>query len=418
MPWENNESLPVAIKNTLPSEAQTIWRKAANASLEAGKDEETAVKAGWAAVQNAGWSKVGDDWKKTEKKKNAKLFDIDVEFFRVGRWNGDDYSVHDIADIAKNFEELQEVIKPPVKLGHNESSKINKPIEDGQPALGWVKSIAKKGSRLIATLTQVPELVYNAIKEGRYSTISAEIFWNYKPSNGKTYNYVLKALSLLGADLPAVDSLEDLAAYLTASDAAFEKLRVYSLEVDDEGKLKNDLKGNEDMEKKEFEDKLAKMQKKIDDLEAEGKSTKAENADLKKFKEDQAQRAKEASLEEIKTFCNELVKAGKMTPAVRDEFFKDTALLFSEEQSAFAIPFDAFKKYAGTVEALIEFDEKGKAKDKSKQVAYTNASEEVDRRANELVAAGKVKDYSLAVRQVLTDDEDLAEAYADYNKDE
>lgn len=419
MPWDKNEDLPVAIKNTLPTEAQSVWRSAANSALNDGKDEETAVKVGWEAVKNAGWSKQGDEWKKQAN--NAKLFDIDVEFFSVGKWNGDEYSEHDLDDIAKNFEALRDSIKPPVKLGHNASSKINKPIEDGQPALGWVEKVWKKGNKLLARLTKVPEVVYNAIKEGRYGRVSAEIYWNYKTAKGKTFNYVLKAIALLGADTPAVTDLEDLAAYLTAEGTAFDKIAAYGFEMTEEGEIKSFTYKLEDQEmSKELEAKIASYEAEIETLRKSDTDKQAEIKELRKFKEEQEKALRQSKLEEVKSFCEELVKAGRMRPDVRDKIIDSEQVLVYSESAGFSVPFEVFKEYAKTVEALIEFDEKGNEKDRKKSAAYESAPIEVDRRAQELITAGKFKaaQYSEAVKAVLTEDDELARAYADYNKDE
>jgi cation transport regulator ChaB len=57
MPYSNNVELPSSVKNALPTEAQSIWRQAFNASHAAHQDEGRAAAAGWTAVQNAGWHK-------------------------------------------------------------------------------------------------------------------------------------------------------------------------------------------------------------------------------------------------------------------------------------------------------------------------------------------------------------------------
>lgn len=416
MPWDKNEDLPVAIRNTLPPEAQEVWRKAANSALGSGKDEEAAVRMGWEAVKSAGWSKQGDEWRKQAN--NAKLFDVDIEFFSSGKWNGDEYSEQDLDDIVKNFEALRETIKPPVKLGHNAASKINKPIEDGQPALGWVEKVWKKGNKLLARLTKVPEVIYNAIKEGRYSRVSAEIYWNYKSTKGKTFNYVLKAIALLGADTPAVDNLEDLAAYLTAEGTAFDKLAAYGFDVTEEGELKSFTYNlEEDMDVKELEAKIKNYESEIARLKGEGEEARAEVIELRKFKEQQVLVVRQNRFDEVKAFCEEMVKAGKMTPAVRDKVIASEKELHYSEEAGFAFPFAILKDYAKSVKAILEFDEKGMEKDK-RQASYTHAPTEVDRRAQDLIKKGdfKAEQYSEAVRAVLSADEELARQYADYNK--
>jgi len=59
-----------------------------------------------------------------------------VELFSAGKWNGDEYTVEDLHDMAKNFQARSAEIKPYVKLGHDESSPLNKAAigADGQPS--------------------------------------------------------------------------------------------------------------------------------------------------------------------------------------------------------------------------------------------------------------------------------------------
>ncbi len=59
MPFASNEALPKSIKG-LPSRAQTIWRKAFNASYKE-HGEERAIKIAWSSVKNV-YKKVGEKW--------------------------------------------------------------------------------------------------------------------------------------------------------------------------------------------------------------------------------------------------------------------------------------------------------------------------------------------------------------------
>lgn len=68
MPYQNNSQLPEGVKNSLPAEAQTIWRNAFNSAIGQGKSEEDAVKIAWGAVKSAGWSKDAQgNWVKVQK---------------------------------------------------------------------------------------------------------------------------------------------------------------------------------------------------------------------------------------------------------------------------------------------------------------------------------------------------------------
>lgn len=63
-PYKDNQSLPKNITNTLPTDAQTVWRTVFNNSLDNGDTEDIARKKAWAAVKR-GWKKNKDgNWVK------------------------------------------------------------------------------------------------------------------------------------------------------------------------------------------------------------------------------------------------------------------------------------------------------------------------------------------------------------------
>jgi cation transport regulator len=71
VPYERNADLPAAVRKRLPSEAQTIYRKAFNSAWNQYRErkmrrgdasrEETAHRVAWAAVK-ASFAKRGDRW--------------------------------------------------------------------------------------------------------------------------------------------------------------------------------------------------------------------------------------------------------------------------------------------------------------------------------------------------------------------
>lgn len=156
------------------------------------------------------YKKAGDKWVKVEKKTYdlPETFDIKgVEIFASGKHKGHFYSDKDLEDMVVGFYETQSELKPYIKLGHDDKQKLAQ--NSGLPALGWIDNVYKKGKKFIADFVKVPKKVYELIKSGAYRRISSEIFWNI-PVKGKTYKRLLKAVSFLGGDTPAVGNLDDI----------------------------------------------------------------------------------------------------------------------------------------------------------------------------------------------------------------
>src|SRR5262249_3366901 len=118
---------------------------------------------------------------------------------------------------------LNTLVKPPLKLGHSETQIFAQ--ADGQPALGWISDLKRVDNKLMAFASDVPQVVRDAIKAGRFRRCSSEFHLNFGNSsyekNHKTgvQGKVLEAVALLGADLPQVASLADLTTYLSTPKA-------------------------------------------------------------------------------------------------------------------------------------------------------------------------------------------------------
>lgn len=401
MPWANNEALPESVK-VLPSEAQSIFRAAANSALTEGKAEEAAMQIGWGAVKNAGWSKDKDEkWMKAHAE--PETHSMDMEIFAAGNWNGDKFTKEDLEQIVANFEELKSTVKPFLKLGG-----VN-PHADllHQPAIGWVDSLRVNGDRIIATVKDIPKIVFEAINRKLYRRVSSEIYAGYRNTEGKVYKFVLRAVAILGSAIPAVSTLEDLTKYLTEQNQS-EKVLSFGFDSSDHKIIVEE--DNSEMEKeqiKEFEDKIAAAEKEAADAKAK----------LKTFEEEQRKTARAASEQGCREFCEEAVKQGRMPPFVRDAIFpkdKPSLIVFAEDNSV-TLPFGVLKDFISKVKT-IDFSEKG-ADHKDKKDEAENAGERVHQRAQALLDAKTVKSYSEAVQKVLAEDQELAAEYAaDFGK--
>src|SRR4030095_15745784 len=122
-----------------------------------------------------------------------------VEVFKVGKWNGEEYFEADLDAMCDAFNHVG--YRPPLKLGHS--------TDIGGKAFGWVERIYRRGQILLAGLCDVPREILQAIKDRSFDTVSAEICWNLD-RGGKIFKRALKAIALLGAEVPAVAGLAPL----------------------------------------------------------------------------------------------------------------------------------------------------------------------------------------------------------------
>ena len=154
-------------------------------------------------------------------------------FSSGGPFNGDFYTDADLDAMVDAFNQVG--FKPPIKLGHADGQEQLKNEEYrkifGAPALGQIGRIYRRGRKLFADFVNVPKHLADLINRKAYSRISAEIFWRYCcNATGKTFPRVLKAVSLLGAETPAITSLKDVQALYHQTSAG----RVVAHSVDGE----------------------------------------------------------------------------------------------------------------------------------------------------------------------------------------
>lgn len=128
-----------------------------------------------------------------------------VEVFAVGTHNGLTFTESDLDGIEQAFKALNASGRVPLKFGHNNEQ----PFTDGQPALGWVDRLWRDGKKLFADFVGMPTVVFDAVKAGLYKQVSIELLKDTS-REGDRYPWVLDAVALLGADIPAVKGLRDL----------------------------------------------------------------------------------------------------------------------------------------------------------------------------------------------------------------
>ena len=228
MPYKYPDNIPEGIKD-LPVEAQKTWIDIYNNAYEQYKDradrEGLANATAWAGLKKAGWKKDKEgNWVKVEDQGNLTSMELaiwenysqtyelkDVEVFGIGEWKGQKITDEDIDDIVNGTNEIIDKLKPKVKLGHDDKQVLLQ--RTGYPAGGWITKLKRSGDKILVDIKEVPKVLYQLIKNGAYKRISSEILSGYtEPSTKKIYKKVLSAIAFLGADLPAVTNLKDIAA--------------------------------------------------------------------------------------------------------------------------------------------------------------------------------------------------------------
>lgn len=243
-----------------------------------------------------------------------------VEIFAEGVWHEIPFQQKELSLIVAAFEKLKDVFKIPLKLGHNE----DQPLTDGLPALGRIDKVYIQGKKLLADFVDVPDIVYEAIKSKLYTTVSVELELGvtYKKQD---FPVVLSGVALLGADLPAVNTLNDLSAFLTRSGKIKRKSKVtFSYKQTKEAitmpKTVAELEAELDAESQ----KTKLYSKENKKLQEDSLKVTAENTKLKHDSEEKEKLEKETAFKKAKsdltTEFDLLVKAEIITPAQREGF--------------------------------------------------------------------------------------------------
>ena len=206
----------------LPKHAQEIWIAAFNSAYEQyDKNEAKAAAIAWGAVKKSYKQDTEGNWVKLDE---LETVDIEnVEILAVGKWNGvpstKEYTKKDLDELVRSFKALSSDEKlnyePPLKLGHDEHQKLLQ--KDGYPAAGWVKALKRIGNKLVASFGEVPKKIGDIIKAGGYKKVSSEIYHDYAMGDYK-FPLVLKAVALLGGDIPAVKTIADIQAQYSQED--------------------------------------------------------------------------------------------------------------------------------------------------------------------------------------------------------
>lgn len=307
---EEEEDLKVLFDSELfDLEAAKAWIKKNNLSPIGIEEEEDDKK------KDSPFQKIKpkDEMDEEEKKKMPPRFSMEVEILKTGTFNGVKFTITDLDSIVDSFSKIGQDMKPPLKLGHNETQKIL--ASDGLPAAGWITELKRKGDRLLAKIINIPEKIFNLIENGSLGRFSSEIFCNLY-HRGQKFDRVLKAVALLGADTPAVSTMDDLIEFFgTHSGLSFSEDQYNKVIYCDS---ESGVKGMNEDEKQELiklkaeNEKLLKLKSENDELKA--KIAETEHNSLK---------------ERIELFVNSQIEKGMIVPANKQYY---VALMLNNNQ--------------------------------------------------------------------------------------
>ena len=326
-----------------------------------------------------------------------------VELLKPGTWNGQAYTKADIAEIAANFATAG--FSPPVKLGHNTDQE-----KDGAPAYGWVDKLHydPETGVITADLREVPEKLAEAIKAGAYRAVSAEIYARMRDGAGKIKKNVLRALAILGADVPAVKGLapldqaavmltELLPLYVVMSGIDTEPVGLVGAEH------KMEMKENNVSEVEEIT--ALKERLRI-----------AEDANKSLMKDVREERICRLSAE-ASAFAQRLVKTGRLPVAKKGAVealylaLADSAsvvkLSDGNDAPAVRLLIEAF----GELKPLVELSELSEVGGCDAKALPEDPGKALDELAREAVLTGKVKTYSAGVELVRATRPEIYENY-------
>jgi hypothetical protein len=218
---------------------------------------------------------------------------------------------------------------------------------------------------------------------------------------------VLKAVALLGADIPAVTNLE-------AISGLYKEVGEGTIKKHYDGKeseIMEESKNSETQAQPEISViSVEEHEKTVDDLTKENEEIRQEfeahKAEIKK--------------QEIAAYMEDLTNEGKIIPANRNEVeallstaTDEKVYKFTKDENDVELSqYELVKKIFSSIPKIVEFAELSENGDNIYEaVDYDNASQEVDRRAQAYLKKKKAENYAEAYKLVLEEDSELKEKY-------
>lgn len=347
----------------------------------------------------------------------------DVEIFATGVHKGKKVDEAVIDQVIANYKSFGKEIDPPMVLGHDENQKILQ--NSGMPALGWTTSVSKHTKpngevTLVASFSDVPDIVKEVIQKKRYKRISAELYADYK-GNGVT----LRRVSLLGAEIPEVKTLADVVALDEMSpDDLILTEHVGGTTMADPVVTAPAAKSAAELAAEQMAKDNADLKLRVQKLEEDNKALDAAH---KATAQELAKKEVESRRSAIGAFCEDLKRAGKVLPKWEEqglrkfmETLEDSKVQKFAEGKEELSPLSFMKKLLSDMPDVVKLSElastdAGKeALLKNTDVASKDKNARLDKAAQAHIAEqaknGKVVEYTEAVRAVAKADPGLVDA--------
>jgi len=245
-----------------------------------------------------------------------------VEIFAEGLWNGNKITSDVLKNIVESFNKTKEFYEPPLKLGHGSKQELLE--REGMPAAGWVSNLRIEGKKLLADFANIPKKVADLIKARRYRKVSIELFRGLKLKDHDLPHF-LGAVALLGADVPAVLTLDDIptdftnkANFTCEADVSNMSVETYTTQINED--VQN-MSSKDTQDKKTAENKSEDYSKTIETQNKTIEELKKQIDGFTQYKKENEKKLIELEIANqkasIQKFSLELEKNDLLTPSMK-----------------------------------------------------------------------------------------------------
>jgi hypothetical protein len=284
---------------------------------------------------------VFDSASKTWLMRNVEIFRSGVALKQTSKgWKKLPFTTDDVRAFVEAFAALGWT--PPLKIGHEGDQAI---VLEQLPTLARVVAVREAKVRgrngsdelgLFADLEKVPQALHDAIREGRLFQRSIE-FWSDqipRPTGEGTFPRVLKAVALLGSDLPAVAGMPP----IDVAPAKFAAGESHTVNLNMETEpIMAEPKPGEGTGANVIQlsaDEYAKQRQERETLKAETERQKAQLEELTKLTQ---RLSVERTVESATSAASRLRDAGKVTPAQEPYVLELLKALDDEKKDAVVV---------------------------------------------------------------------------------